>query len=113
MPSDTTTTNLHRSDGGALKGGLSRPLALLTKTWLIVSVHPLSSRLTMKLCTGGWLRSQLVSLALAAASPRRSSLAPRSLSTLIGRQLGVSEAENVCCLELSVSCGKLFADQDS
>ena len=58
MPSDTTTTNLHRSDGGALKGGLSRPLALLTKTWL-VAVHPLSSRLTMKLCPGGWPRPEL------------------------------------------------------
>ena len=58
MPSDTTTTNLHRSDGGALKGGLSRPLALLTKTWLIVAVHPLSSRLTMKLSAGGWPRPE-------------------------------------------------------
>ena len=114
MPSDTTTTNLHRSDGGALKGGLSRPLALLTKTWWlivsVVSVHPLSSRLTMKLCAGGWL---LASIALAAASflsPDWLRSRPRSW---LDDSAGVSEAENVCCLELSVCCGKLFADQDS
>ena len=48
-------------------------------------------------------------------------LAAASLRRLIGPALArdshwttdVSEAENVCCLELSVSCGKLFADQDS
>ena len=32
---------------------------------------------------------------------------------VIGRLGGGSGVWNVCCLELSLSCGKLFADQDA
>ena len=111
MPSDTTTTNLHRSDGGALKGGLSRPLALLTKTWLIVCTPPFIPIISEIVCW--WLAQILVwaNITLAAASLRR--LIGPSLARDSHWTTDVSEAENVCCLELSVSCGKLFADQDS
>ena len=86
MPSDTTTTNLHRSDGGALKGGLSRPLALLTKTWWLI---------VCSLCTPPFIpiNNEIVPWWLALGEHRTgrrrfllSSLAARSLSIVIGRQ---------------------------
>ena len=46
------TRRLHARQGEALKGGLSRPLALLTKTWPFVC-GPLSSRLSVKLLLVG------------------------------------------------------------